>query len=356
MKTHVDEIYFDLIEDVLKNGKQKTDRTGTGTISVFGRQTRFNLKEGFPLLTTKKIHFKSVVGELLWFLKGDTNVKWLKENGISIWDEWADKDGNLGPIYGKQWRRWEYFDNETFAKDISEEITDADLITTTLNELNLNFEVWDQGSAGDLNIEKAFELDEQGQIGSDCKLLDTTPYENAAFKFIEPVKKTLYCKIPKKKICDQISNVIKEIKTNPDSRRLIVSAWNVGDLSKMALQPCHTLFQFYVQDGELSCHLLQRSCDLGLGWAFNVASYALLTHMIAQVCELKVGEFVHTISDAHIYLDHVEKLKEQLTRTPYPMCQIKLNPDVKDIDAFKFTDIELIGYKCHPGIKMKVAV
>ena len=219
----VDQTYFDLINDVLTNGVEKTDRTGTGTISVFGRQVRYDLSLGFPILTSKRVHWKSVVGELLWFLQGNTNIKWLKENGISIWDEWADKDGNLGPVYGKQWRDW-----------------------------------------------------------------------NGV---------------------DQIKQLIQQIKTNPDSRRLIVSAWNVGDIPQMALAPCHTMFQFYVVNGKLSCQLYQRSCDLGLGQPFNVASYALLTHMIAQVCGLGVGDFVHTFGDLHIYSNHVEALKQQLHRT-----------------------------------------
>ena len=262
--THADKIYFDLINDILENGIEKSDRTGTGTISVFGRQVRYNLEDGFPILTTKRVHWKSVVGELLWFLKGDTNIKWLKENGISIWDEWADKDGNLGPIYGHQWRSW--------------------------NGL------------------------------------------------------------------DQIKQLIQQIKTNPDSRRLIVSAWNVGDIPQMALAPCHTMFQFYVVNSKLSCQLYQRSCDALLGNPFNVASYALLTHMIAQVCGLGVGEFIHTFGDLHIYSNHREQLKEQLSRTPYPMPKLILNPEVKDIDSFTFEDIKLENYQHHPAIKAKVAV
>lgn len=261
---HVDQIYFDLISDVLTNGVEKTDRTGTGTISVFGRQVRYDLSLGFPILTSKRVHWKSVVGELLWFLQGNTNIKWLKENGISIWDEWADKEGNLGPVYGKQWRSW-----------------------------------------------------------------------NGV---------------------DQIKQLIQQIKTNPDSRRLIVSAWNVGDIPQMALAPCHTMFQFYVVNGKLSCQLYQRSCDSFLGMPFNIASYALLTHMIAQVCDLQVGDFVHTFGDLHIYSNHREQLKEQLSRTPYPMPKLVLNPEVKDIDSFTFEDIKLENYQHHPPIKGKVAV
>ena len=263
---------FDLINDVLTNGVEKSDRTGTGTISVFGRQVRYDLSLGFPILTSKRVHWKSVVGELLWFLKGDTNIKWLKENGISIWDEWADEDGNLGPIYGRQWRTW--------------------------------------SSHKDFNM-----------------------------KFI-----------------DQIGEVINRIKNDPDSRRLIVSAWNVADLPEMALAPCHTMFQFYVVNGKLSCQLYQRSCDAFLGMPFNIASYALLTHMIAQVCDLQVGDFVHTFGDLHAYLNHRDQLKEQLSRNPYPMAKLFLNPEVKDIDSFTFEDIKLENYQHHPAIKGKVAV
>ena len=280
---HVDQTYFDLINDVLTNGVEKTDRTGTGTISVFGRQSRFDLSLGFPILTTKRVHWKSVAGELLWFLQGNTNIKWLKENGISIWDEWADKDGNLGPVYGKQWRKWDH----------------------------MFWRPYDPNSP----------------------VYDPTEIE-----------------------IDQIKEVIEQIKTNPDSRRLIVSAWNVGDIPQMALAPCHTMFQFYVVNGKLSCQLYQRSCDVGLGWSFNVASYALLTHMIAQVCGLEVGDFVHTFGDLHIYENHVEALKQQLHRTPYPMPKLVLNREVKDIDSFTFEDINLMNYQHHPAISLKVAI
>lgn len=272
---HVDQTYFDLINDVLTNGVEKTDRTGTGTISVFGRQSRYDLAQGFPILTSKRVHWKSVVGELLWFLRGDTNIKWLNENGISIWDEWADGDGNLGPIYGHQWRKWYEYDDDG----------------------------WNAPSS-----------------------------------------------------IDQIAQVIQQIKTNPDSRRLIVSAWNVADIPNMALAPCHTMFQFYVVNRKLSCQLYQRSCDLGLGQPFNVASYALLTHMIAQVCGLGIGDFVHTFGDLHIYSNHMEALKQQLHRTPYPMSKLILNPEVKDIDSFTFEDIKLESYQHHPTISLKVAI
>ena len=280
---HVDQTYFDLINDVLTNGVEKTDRTGTGTISVFGRQARYDLSLGFPILTSKRVHWKSVVGELLWFLQGNTNIKWLKENGISIWDEWADKDGNLGPVYGKQWRKWDH----------------------------MFWRPYDPNSP----------------------VYDPTEIE-----------------------IDQIKEVIEQIKTNPDSRRLIVSAWNVGDIPQMALAPCHTMFQFYVVNGKLSCQLYQRSCDSFLGMPFNIASYALLTHMIAQVCDLQVGDFVHTFGDLHIYSNHREQLKEQLSRTPYPMPKLVLNPEVKDIDSFTFEDIKLENYQHHPAIKGKVAI
>lgn len=280
---HVDKIYFNLINDVLNNGTNKKNRTGIDTISVFGRQCRYDLTQGFPILTSKRVHWKSVVGELLWFLQGNTNIKWLKENGISIWNEWADKDGNLGPVYGHQWRKWDH----------------------------MFWRPYNPNSVGD------------------------GPDE------IE---------------IDQIKEVIQQIKTNPDSRRLIVSAWNVGDIPKMALAPCHTMFQFYVVNGKLSCQLYQRSCDSFLGMPFNIASYALLTHMIAQVCDLQVGDFVHTFGDLHVYSNHREQLKEQLNRTPYPMPKLVLNPEVKDIDSFTFEDIKLENYQHHPAIKGKVAI
>lgn len=261
--------YHHLLEHILKNGAEKSDRTGTGTLSVFGYQMRFNLAEGFPLVTTKKLHVKSIIHELLWFLKGETNIRYLKENGVSIWDEWADDNGDLGPVYGKQWRSWE-------AKD--------------------------------------------GVI------------------------------------IDQIAEVVEQLKNNPDSRRIIVNAWNVGDLSKMALMPCHALFQFYVANGKLSCQLYQRSADVFLGVPFNIASYALLTLMLAQVCNLKPGDFVHSLGDAHLYINHIEQAKLQLSRTPFPLPQIKLNPAVKNIFDFKYEDFELVDYQYHPAIKAPVAV
>ena len=261
--------YLDLMQHVLDHGAKKTDRTGTGTVSVFGYQMRFDLSRGFPLVTTKKCHIKSIIHELLWFLQGDTNIKYLKENGVKIWDEWADGNGNLGPVYGKQWRSW------------------------------------------------------------------------AA---------------PDGRVIDQISEVIAQIKKNPDSRRLIVSAWNVADLDRMALAPCHAFFQFYVADGKLSCQLYQRSADIFLGVPFNIASYALLTLMVAQVCDLQPGDFVHTFGDAHLYLNHMEQTREQLSREPRPLPTMRINPAVKDIFGFKFEDFTLEGYDPHPAIKAPVAV
>jgi thymidylate synthase len=261
--------YLDLMRHVLEHGTQKDDRTGTGTLSVFGWQMRYNLADGFPLVTTKKCHLRSILHELLWFLRGDTNIKYLKENGVSIWDEWADENGNLGPVYGHQWRSWPRPDGGTI---------------------------------------------------------------------------------------DQISEVVKALKTNPDSRRIIVSAWNVADLDKMALAPCHAFFQFYVADGKLSCQLYQRSADIFLGVPFNIASYALLTLMMAQVTGLKPGDFVHTLGDAHLYLNHLDQTREQLSREPRPLPTMTLNPEVKDIFAFRFEDFTLSGYDPHPAIKAPVAV
>jgi thymidylate synthase len=261
--------YLDLLRDVLENGAEKSDRTGTGTRSLFGRQLRFDLADGFPLVTTKKLHTKSIVHELLWFLRGETNIAYLKENGVSIWDEWADADGNLGPIYGKQWRSWQGADGKTI---------------------------------------------------------------------------------------DQIAWLVDEIRRNPDSRRLVVSAWNVAELPKMALAPCHCLFQFHVADGRLSCQLYQRSADVFLGVPFNVASYALLTHLIAQVCDLVPGDFVHTFGDVHLYNNHVEQARTQLARTPLPLPRLQLNPAVRSIFDFRFEDIAIEGYQSHPAIKAPVAV
>lgn len=261
--------YLDLMKHVFENGTFKEDRTGTGTKSVFGYQMRFDLEEGFPLVTTKKLHTKSIIHELLWFLKGETNIQYLKENGVRIWDEWADENGNLGPVYGSQWRSWK---------------------------------------------------------GADGKAID------------------------------QIASVVEQIKTNPDSRRLIVNAWNVAEIDKMALPPCHAFFQFYVANGKLSCQLYQRSADIFLGVPFNIASYALLTMMMAQVTGLKVGDFVHTLGDAHLYANHMEQAQLQLSRDPRPLPQMKINPDVKNIFDFKFEDFELVGYDPHPHIKGVVAV
>ncbi|MBX9779203.1 MAG: thymidylate synthase [Chitinophagaceae bacterium] len=261
--------YHDLLRHILQHGVSKTDRTGTGTISCFGYQMRFNLADGFPLVTTKKLHLKSIIHELLWFLKGETNIKYLTDNGVSIWNEWANAEGELGPVYGKQWRSWE-------------------------------------GANG--------------------------------------------------KVVDQIKDVLQQLKNNPDSRRMIVSAWNVADLPDMALMPCHTLFQFYVADGKLSCQLYQRSADVFLGVPFNIASYALLTLMMAQVCDLAPGDFVHSFGDVHIYNNHLEQVHLQLSREAYPLPQMKLNPNVKDIFDFRFEDFQLENYQYHPAIKAPVAV
>ena len=262
-------VYHDLLRHILQHGTRKSDRTGTGTISVFGYQMRFDLNEGFPLVTTKKVHLKSIIHELIWFLQGDTNIAYLKENGVSIWDEWADADGNLGPVYGKQWRSWAAPDGRTI---------------------------------------------------------------------------------------DQIAEVVQTLKKNPDSRRIIVSAWNPAELPDMALAPCHCLFQFYVADGKLSCQLYQRSADVFLGVPFNIASYALLTMMVAQVCDLQPGDFVWTGGDTHLYVNHLEQVDLQLSRTPRHLPVMKINPDVRDIFQFKYEDFELLNYEPYPGIKAPVAV
>ena len=261
--------YLDLMSHVLEHGDHKTDRTGTGTLSVFGWQMRFRLQDGFPLLTTKKLHTRSIIHELLWFLQGDTNIRYLKENGVSIWDEWADENGDLGPVYGKQWRRWETADGRSV---------------------------------------------------------------------------------------DQITRLVEGIRRNPDSRRHLVTAWNPGEVDNMALPPCHALFQFYVANGRLSCQLYQRSADIFLGVPFNIASYALLTHMIAQACDLAPGDFVWTGGDCHLYLNHLEQAREQLSREPRPLPQLRINPAVKDVFAFRFEDFALEGYDPHPHIKAPVAV
>jgi thymidylate synthase len=300
--------YLDLLRHVLDHGKFKADRTGTGTYSVFGAQTRFDLRQGFPVLTTKKLHLKSIIYELLWFLRGETNVNWLRERGVTIWDEWADKEtGELGPVYGKQWRHW-------VKRSRPRKPTDSENSGPTLFDLN------------------EFEAEPVAAISTGARV------RSGEWGI------------------DQIQEVINQIKANPNSRRLIVSAWNVADIDSMALPPCHCLFQFFVQDGELSCQLYQRSADLFLGVPFNIASYALLTRMVAQVCGLKPGDFVHTFGDLHLYANHVEQAKLQLAREPRPLPQMKLNPAVKNIHDFKFEDFELVGYDPHPGIKAPIAV
>ena len=261
--------YLDLLRHVKENGLEKSDRTGTGTLSVFGYQMRFNLQDGFPAMTTKKLHFKSIIHELLWFLNGETNIQYLKDNGVSIWDEWADENGDLGPVYGAQWRSWKTVEGKTV---------------------------------------------------------------------------------------DQISDVIEQIKINPDSRRLIVSAWNVGELDQMALMPCHAFFQFYVADGKLSCQLYQRSADIFLGVPFNIASYALFTMMVAQVCELKPGDFVHTLGDAHLYLNHLGQVDEQLSRQPLALPEMRINAEINSIFDFKYEDFELLNYESYPAISAPIAV
>ena len=261
--------YLDLMRHILEHGADKGDRTGTGTKSVFGYQMRFDLSKGFPMVTTKKLHLPSIVHELLWFLKGDTNVKYLQDNGVRIWNEWADENGDLGPVYGKQWRKWETKDG---------------------------------------------------------------------------------------RIIDQVKQAIETIKTNPNSRRIIVSAWNVGELEDMALMPCHAFFQFHVADGKLNCQLYQRSADVFLGVPFNIASYALLTHMMAQVCGLEAGDFVHTLGDAHLYNNHLEQARLQVSREPLPLPTLKLNPEIEDIDDFTYADVEVVGYNHHPHIKAPISV
>lgn len=261
--------YLDLMRHILEHGAEKGDRTGTGTKSVFGYQMRFDLGKGFPMVTTKKLHLPSIVHELLWFLKGDTNVSYLQENGVRIWNEWADENGDLGPVYGKQWRKWETKDG---------------------------------------------------------------------------------------RIIDQVKQAIETIKTNPNSRRIIVSAWNVGELEDMALMPCHAFFQFHVADGKLNCQLYQRSADVFLGVPFNIASYALLTHMMAQVCGLEAGDFVHTLGDAHLYNNHLDQARLQVSREPMPLPTLKLNPEIEDIDEFTYADIEVVGYSHHPHIKAPISV
>jgi thymidylate synthase len=298
--------YLDLLRHVLEHGKFKADRTGTGTYSVFGAQTRFDLRKDFPVLTTKKLHLRSIIYELLWFLRGERTIRYLQENKVTIWDEWADEKGDLGPVYGKQWRNW------VKTQSRPRKPSDPSSSQATLFDL--------------------------GESNGETIVTPAGP------------------RVRSKHGIDQIATVIEQIKKNPDSRRLIVSAWNVADIDSMALPPCHALFQFYVSEGELSCQLYQRSADIFLGVPFNIASYALLTLMVAQVCGLKPGDFVHTFGDLHLYANHVEQAKLQLSREPRPLPQMKINPAVKSIDHFKFEDFELVGYDPHPGIKAPIAV
>jgi len=298
--------YHDLLRLVLEQGVERSDRTGTGTLSVFGAQVRFDLRERFPLLTTKKLHLKSIIYELLWFLRGERNVQYLRENNVTIWDEWADSSGDLGPVYGKQWRHW------AKTKSRSRKCSSAE----------------SQPSLFDL--------------GESTEGASVTPLGPR-------LRRGRYG-------IDQIAMVIDEIKKNPDSRRLIVTAWNVADIDSMALPPCHVLFQFYVHDGELSCQLYQRSADLFLGVPFNIASYALLTLIVAQVCALRPGDFIHTFGDLHLYRNHVDKARDQLLRQCRPLPIMKLNPEVKNIDHFKFEDFTLLDYNPHPSIKAPIAV
>lgn len=524
---HADKIYKELVEDILANGEERENRTGVGTLSVFGRQCRYDLNEGFPILTTKKVHFKSVVGELLWFLRGDTNVKWLNDNGITIWDEWKDENGDLGPVYGFSWRRWETSGDTIVPVPVRQpDFTPWPIVHIALQEpipnkndkligqlvranngqlykvlekvsmpgKNARYKVQFQdngfiafanrpnllngqvqnyldrtvagtGYLGEAKIKSSSALynlwanmiarcynkqhpnyaayggrgvtvaEQWHSFAQFCKTIQQVPFyhawrddcfnycldkdyfgsnqygpsttifldratnrdlANAGDPFLfdgelfisqkecaqkygldrRRISEVLsgkrtpagkYARIEKaivpagilyrkRRVIDQIKEVIESIKTNPNSRRLIVSAWNVPMLQNMALPPCHTMFQFYVSKGKLSCQLYQRSCDLGLGQPFNVASYALLTHMIAQVCDLGVGEFVHTFGDVHVYKNHVDKLKQQLERNPFPAPKLWLNPEIKDIDSFTFDDIKLENYQHHPGIKMEVAV
>jgi thymidylate synthase len=300
--------YLELLRQVMEHGKFKSDRTGTGTYSVFGAQARFPLQKNFPALTTKKLHLRSIIYELLWFLSGATNVRYLQQNKVTIWDEWADKaTGDLGPVYGKQWRHWVKSSRPRKSPDPA------------------------------ANYPTLFDLSEFTDVTN-----GVTP--------IGPRLRRSRWGI------DQIAKVIEEIKSNPDSRRLIVSAWNVADIDSMALPPCHTMFQFYVSEGELSCQLYQRSADIFLGVPFNIASYALLTLMVAQVCDLKPGDFVHTFGDLHLYSNHLEQAKQQLAREPRPLPTMKLNPEIKNMDSFRFEDFELVGYDPHPAIKAPIAV
>lgn len=361
--------YHEMLRHILDNGELISNgRTKEGYISTFGYQNRYNLREGFPMVTTKKVSFRLIATELLWFLSGSSNVKDLQAQNNHIWDEWATKEqcakfgreeGNLGPIYGPLWRKWKAIHSTWVKKEISEHITDPELILQFLDELEIPHRICSVGEAQDFDIEKAYELKSNGSITKDSKLLDTSPYDQNSLAKLGRLSEQ-YVQVQKMSLIeiDQIARVIERIKTNPSCRRLIVSGWNPATADKVSLPPCHTLFQMKVSHGgtRLNCQLYQRSADAFLGVPFNIASYALLTHMIAQVTGLEVGEFVHTFGDLHIYEPHLSVVREQLTREPLPLPKLWLNSTIKSIDDFKIDDIKLEGYTSHSALKADVAV